>query len=338
MHIDIAKPSATLEKKHLTTYFAYRLPHESEVHYLKGDLEKRDSLTEIYGRGILICDFNSENIYQLENIEEINLDEWEFHYGEQRNQTTDFETYEESFNALQEAIGSGRFEKIVLTKIKEVEMDVDPLSVFKEIKKNYLNTFNYMLSSPELGTWMGATPEMLCEIQDLKVTAISLAGTKIKSESWTDKEIEEQLYVTRFINERLKNLHCRNIKVDGPHNIQAGPVMHLHTTITGELLSREVWRKVLDDLHPTPATCGIPAVKSKEFIRDIETHDRSIYTGFIGVFNDVSKKCYVNLRCMEIFENKAVLYVGGGITAASNINREWQETERKAETLERFLK
>src|SRR5690606_25721016 len=97
------------------------------------------------------------------------------------------------------------------------------------------------------------------------------------------------------------------------------------------------WRKVIADLHPTPATCGIPAVKSKEFIRDIESHDRFIYTGFIGVFSDESKKCYVNLRCLEIFADSAVLYVGGGITASSTLEKEWLETERKAETLSRFL-
>lgn len=322
----------------MNTYFAYRLPHNSEVHYLKGDLVKRESLTEIYGRGILICDFRSENIYQLENIEEITADEFEFQYGIQLNHSTTFEVYKEAFDRLQENIFSGRFEKIVLTKTKVVNVDVDPMRIFEQLKKNYLNTFNYLLSSPELGTWMGATPEMLCEIEDKKVTAISLAGTKIQSETWTDKEIEEQLYVTRFIKERLKNLHCRNIEVDGPHNIQAGPVMHLQTTITGQLLSKEVWRKVLDDLHPTPATCGIPAVKSKEFIRDIESHKRSIYTGFIGVFTEESKKCYVNLRCMELFKDKAVIYVGGGITAGSTVEKEWKETERKAETLERFLK
>ena len=184
---------------------------------------------------------------------------------------------------------------------------------------------------------MGATPEKICEVEGNKATAISLAGTKVNGESWTDKEIEEQLYVTRYIEEKFKNLHCSNLKIDGPHNVQAGPVIHLQTTISCELLSREIWRKVIEDLHPTPATCGIPAVKSKSFIRDIEKHDRSIYTGFIGIFGDENKKCYVNLRCMELLENEAVLYVGGGITASSDLDREWEETERKAQTLEKFL-
>jgi isochorismate synthase len=285
----------------------------------------------------VICDFYSENIYQLEDIEECSKQEWEFNYSEAPSESTSFEDYELGFEELMGQINSGRFEKIVFTKTKQVDLKRDPLDIFEDLCKNYLNTFNYMLSSPELGSWMGATPEKLCEIEDKKIAAVSLAGTKSSSEKWSNKEIEEQLYVTRFIEQKLKNLHCGNIMIDGPHNIQAGPVIHLKTIISGELLSKEIWRKVIDDLHPTPATCGIPALKSQDFIRKVEKHNRSIYTGFIGVFQEETKRCYVNLRCMELFDTKAVLYVGGGITAASEIDKEWQETERKAETLERFI-
>ena len=36
---------------------------------------------------------------------------------------------------------------------------------------------------------------------------------------------------------------------------------------------------------------------------------------------------------MELTQNTAQLYVGGGITALSNAEAEWQETENKARTL-----
>lgn len=321
----------------MKTYFAYRLPHSATEHFVKGDLIKRESIATVMGRGIVICDFRSENIYQLENIEPTTPDEWNYHYSKRENQHTTFDEYRKAFDQLQIEIKTGRFDKIVLTKVKELTHEKDPLHIFSKIEQHYHNTFNYILSSPELGTWIGATPEMLCEIEDEKVTAISLAGTKTATEKWTNKEIEEQLYVTSFIEKTLKDLHCTQIDIDGPHNINAGPVVHLYTKITANLLSRESWRKVIDDLHPTPATCGIPALKSKAFIKDVENHDRSIYTGFIGVFNEDSKKCFVNLRCMEMFEESATLYVGGGITAASNVDKEWEETERKSKTLERFL-
>ncbi|MBD3636434.1 MAG: chorismate-binding protein [Crocinitomicaceae bacterium] len=298
---------------------------------------KRSSLTDLLGRGIVFCDFYSETIYQLEELEECGEAEWQIHCHNDHIQPTSHEEYTSGFEKLMTALRSGRFEKIVYTRTKKETLKRSLDEIFKDLNKNYLNTFNYFLSSPELGCWMGASPEKLCEIQDEKISAVSLAGTKNKSEKWTDKEIEEQLYVTRYIESVFKSLYCTNISIDGPHNLQAGPVQHLHTILSGTLPSREMWRKVIEDLHPTPATCGIPARKSKELIRDIEGYNRSLYTGFIGIFTDEFKQCYVNLRCMQILNQDVILYVGGGITAASEIEKEWQETERKARTLTQFL-
>jgi isochorismate synthase len=45
----------------------------------------------------------------------------------------------------------------------------------------------------------------------------------------------------------------------------------------------------------------------------------------------------VNLRCAQLFRNQAFLYLGGGLTAQSNVEEEWQETENKAKTLEKIF-
>ena len=47
---------------------------------------------------------------------------------------------------------------------------------------------------------------------------------------------------------------------------------------------------------------------------------------------------FVNLRCMQLGDGHASLYVGGGITAESDPASEWRETEMKAETMLSVLK
>jgi isochorismate synthase len=42
---------------------------------------------------------------------------------------------------------------------------------------------------------------------------------------------------------------------------------------------------------------------------------------------------YVNLRCMQIFDDHVELYLGGGITRDSDPLVEWDETEEKAKVL-----
>ena len=94
-------------------------------------------------------------------------------------------------------------------------------------------------------------------------------------------------------------------------------------------------------LHPTPAVNGVPKEQSKQLIKEIElegsNQDRSIYTGFIGLASETYSKLYVNLRCCQLTKNNAHIYVGGGFTLQSDVESEWEETERKSETLTRIF-
>ena len=97
-------------------------------------------------------------------------------------------------------------------------------------------------------------------------------------------------------------------------------------------------------LHPTPAVCGLPRVKANNFILKNENYKRTFYTGFLGELNLKDSESnvqysqlYVNLRCMEVDENKASIFVGGGITKDSNAEKEWEETVFKTKTMKRVL-
>ena len=102
--------------------------------------------------------------------------------------------------------------------------------------------------------------------------------------------------------------------------------------------------QLLNKLHPTPAVCGLPKETAKNFILEHEGYDRSFYTGFLGEINlnsggekSANTHLFVNLRCMELFEDKAVLFVGGGITNDSNNEKEWEETVAKSSTMKAIL-
>ena len=74
-----------------------------------------------------------------------------------------------------------------------------------------------------------------------------------------------------------------------------------------------------------------------DFIGRHEKLNRSLYSGFLGVFSPDQTNLYVNLRCMSIQEYSATVYVGGGITEKSNPQDEWQEVLQKANTMGRIL-
>jgi isochorismate synthase len=97
-------------------------------------------------------------------------------------------------------------------------------------------------------------------------------------------------------------------------------------------------------LHPTPAVCGFPKLDAQKFIIENEGYDRTFYAGFLGEWNkdfvSYKENCsdlYVNLRCMKIEDQKAKLYVGGGINKGSNPEKEYIETVNKSLTMKKVL-
>ena len=120
--------------------------------------------------------------------------------------------------------------------------------------------------------------------------------------------------------------------------------MHLRTKVEGELLEKADLKSLIRALHPTPAVCGLPRNIARDFIIKNENYNRSFYTGFLGELNlkksntaIQTSQLYVNLRCMEINHNKALIYVGGGITKDSIPKNEWKETVSKSETMKKVL-
>ena len=98
-------------------------------------------------------------------------------------------------------------------------------------------------------------------------------------------------------------------------------------------VSKEKLNDLIEKLHPTPAVCGIPKEFCQQKILEIEQYSREFYSGYIKI--DTPEKIYffVNIRCVQIFSNEAVIYVGGGITSKSNPEKEWKETELKSQVI-----
>ena len=255
--------------------------------------------------------------------------------------------YEDLVEKGIQAIKNEEFKKVVLSRSEIVDVaKFDFITTFKYLIQLYPTTFTYCFFHPEIGLWMGATPEQLLKASGNVFETTALAGTqKVTLEeeiSWQQKEKDEQQYVTDFIIKRLREV-ATSVVVTDPYNIKAGSIWHIKTDISGVLKDNSTLEEVIDTLHPTPAVCGLPKKKAKAFILENENYDRTFYTGFLGELNSsfanksVSSDLFVNLRSMQIKENKAILYMGCGITKESIPEKEWEESVNKSMTMKRVL-
>ena len=258
-------------------------------------------------------------------------------YNTKHPLNTTKDSYIKSCTKAISAIQSGKFTKVVYSRVIKNSYQGQPLKTFQEIADEYPNAFVYLISIEDYGVWMGASPESFLKIENSNLSTTALAGTKTDPQMpWGEKEIEEQAMVSKFIVSELTNAGATELNKVGPYTFDTGAVLHLKTDINCNISKNKI-DHIIKQLHPTPAICGLPQNKSNEFIREIESHTRTLYAGFLGPATRKGLNLFVNLRCMQILSNYAYIYVGGGLTKDSVAELEWLETENKAKTLTKFL-
>jgi isochorismate synthase len=271
------------------------------------------------------------------------------HYPKQRaiGDSTSKEAFEQLIQTSVQQIEAGVFEKVVPSRSKTIPLpdSFDTVKVFQNLCRAYSNAMVSFISIPSVGTWLGATPELLVCVEEQRTfKTVALAGTKVfeeginlKNVAWTQKEIEEQALVGRYIINNFKKIRLREFEEHGPKTVVAGNLMHLKTEFSVDMKATnfpQLGSVMLDLLHPTSAVCGMPLESSLDFLKQHEGYDREFYSGFLGPVNvSDNTNIFVNLRCMQLFEGQAIVYAGAGVTVDSTPEDEWKETEMKLNTL-----
>ena len=356
-------------------FVAYRKPNETSVSAILQKNDVLNYCQDFTNSGFVFSPFeNIENaiifpLNQSEIIEfkdEIILDETE-HSQPNFNVENREKAKQFHINLVEnavKAIKNESFKKVVASRVEQSPFNSsETISLFKRLLNNYKTAMVYCWYHPKIGLWLGATPETLLKIEGNRLQTMSLAGTQpyvnTTDVTWQNKEIEEQQFVTDFIVDSLKPL-INTVSTTKRQTIKAGQLLHLQTKISAVFDKANFnFKNVLKALHPTPAVCGLPKATAKDFILKNENYNREFYTGFLGELNFTQTKSrntnrknvennayqsiktvtnlFVNLRCLQIKNNQALIYVGGGITKDSNPEKEWEETVAKSLTIKSLL-
>ena len=304
----------------------YRFPKQ-EITKKNGGFAKIKTFPK---NGFVIQKFKGSDAYVFEEDETQNS----FTFLKNQHPLFTKNDYLQAGEKLVIALQNSKVKKTVLSRIHSQTFDTSKsLELFYLIEKEYPSAFVYCFSDPILGTWLGASPEILLTKEKDIFQTTALASTKNADDPspWNEKEKKEQDYVREFIDCKLQALGIDIIKQTEVHESQAGPVKHLRSDF--HFSSSKSIEAILNCLHPTPAVCGLPQKSALKLIDELEQHKREFYAGYIGEINDEQTAIYVNLRCCQITENKIHLYLGGGYTRESNPLLEWEETENKSRTI-----
>ena len=238
--------------------------------------------------------------------------------------------------ALQ-TIAKGPLEKVVLSSRLSVRVDGLELdAIVRQQALAHPDSFSWLLHHEDVGTWFGSSPEPLVEGARPHFRTACLAGTRIARQGadaapWAEKERHEQQLVTDAVVSALESIHCQGIRLGQRETVQYGPLEHLRTLV--DFSATCGLEDIMDALHPTPAVGGTPREVALDFISRHEGHDRAYYTGWVGLEEEEGVHYFVNLRCARLENDIITAFAGGGITAGSDPDDEWQETRNKLRSL-----
>jgi isochorismate synthase len=338
-------------------FVMYSKPNSSGIFAFLQQDDTLYTVTDYSEQGFVFASFDEKQLILIPEKESkiISAEQREINFDFNEFEEADFDQesktqYEDLVKKGIDAIKNDEFKKVVLSRNEKIDLadlvDFDFVITFQRLIHLYPTTFSYCFFHPEIGLWIGATPEQLLKANGNVFETTALAGTqKANSEDeilWQQKEKDEQQYVTDFIVKRLREV-ASSVVITEPYSIKAGSIWHIKTDISGVLNENSTLQEIIDTLHPTPAVCGLPKKKAKAFIIENENYDRTFYTGFLGELNSsfanktISSDLFVNLRSMQIQEKSAILYMGCGITKESIPEKEWEESVNKSMTMKRVL-
>ena len=108
-------------------------------------------------------------------------------------------------------------------------------------------------------------------------------------------------------------------------------LLQVSSEISGRLPEnyKEKLGDILFALLPAGSICGAPKKKTLEIIEQAEAYERGFYTGIWGWFDGQNLDSSVMIRFIEQDGDKLIFKSGGGITAQSDLIKEYEELIQK---------
>jgi len=244
-------------------------------------------------------------------------------------------------------LNNGRVEKLVLSRAYSFNLDsaINWSSLLDELFKRFPDCYLFFIKKNN-SVFFGSSPEMFLKVSGNIAEVESVAGSAARGEkSESDYELEkslrtseknhqEHLFVSDFISDILIK-YSNNVRIIEEKQIRKlDNIQHLITKISAELNSNENLFELIDSLFPTPAVCGVQKKSAMKLIRELEPHDRGLYSGIIGLIDfDGNCELAVSIRSALVKENKVTAFAGAGLVKNSDPYEEFLETNLKLNTI-----
>jgi len=261
------------------------------------------------------------------------------------------ERFENAVEKAKEYVTAGDIFQVVLSKRYDFQIRGDLIGFYRNLREINPSPYMYFLKSGEHQI-VGSSPEMLVRVENRVVETFPIAGTRphVKNPIENKRLTEELLSDPKERAEHvmLVDLGRNDIgKVSKFGSVhlpefmkvhQYSHVQHIVSRVVGDLRDECDCYDALRAVFPAGTVSGAPKVRAMEIIEELEPTRRGPYAGAVGYFSYNGNADFaINIRTLIANGDKAHIQVGAGIVADSDPEREWFETEHKAQALIKAL-
>ena len=234
--------------------------------------------------------------------------------------------YVEKVAALQKHIVAGNIVQAVPSRRIQFASDIEALDIYRRLRTVNPSPYMFFL---DYGThqFIGASPESLIRVREGIATIHPIAGTRRRGKD----DAEDEALMKNLKGdpkERAEHLMLVDLaRNDLGRVCDAGTV---ETTKYMEVSKNKKAIEVLRSSFPAGTVSGAPKISAIEILSGLEKIKRRFYAGAVGyIESDGDLDFCIAIRCCLKQGKTISLQAGGGIVAASNADREFEETNEK---------
>jgi len=259
--------------------------------------------------------------------------------------------YLEMVKKSKEYIYNGDIIQVVVSQRFQRPTPASPFDLYRSLRAINPSPYMYYLHLKDFHI-IGASPELLVQVEDGKVYTHPIAGTRPRGETPEEDEILKNELINDA-KERAEHIMLLDLgrndlgRVSQPGTVKVtkqmevekySHVMHLVSNVVGELRQDLNVYDALRSCFPAGTVTGAPKIRAMEIISDLEPGQRGPYSGAVGYIGfSGNMDTAITIRTIVHKDGIAYVQAGGGIVADSVPDLEYKETLSKASALLRAI-
>ena len=297
------------------------------------------------GRWAVMIPFSGEPIFARFASWELQprkatIGSWEGVDGSTWTTSMNRESYEQAVEKTRACISAGDVYQVNICRIRSNECDPSSDIMALDVMLASGNSAPYAgaLRIPEVGIHIAcASPELYLERDGSQLTSKPIKGTAVSSSGLLDKDRAENIMIVDLVrNDLARCCAVGSVKAVDLLEVQQHPgLVHLVSTVQGELTHHSAWTDIIEATFPPGSITGAPKIAALGIIDALELEDRGPYCGAFGWIDadNQTAQLAVAIRTFWVDASQLKFGTGAGITWGSDPKTEWEETQLKARHL-----